>query len=1507
MGQCVNSKHPEVVMMAGELNAHPAVVAAQIGIWQEKNNNYDRFPTSEELNKSKIQDDIALMFQNNEEFKNRLEYLFSKGATYNDYVEHRHISFLELGSKEDLDHFESKYRENLTFNNTKVDPITEQEYKSYSKIGSLEDFILYKQSPLYRGSRVKKSVKQRLPYFKEFVRHQNNNVESTLEKIYNKLPSLEELKGDVISERTDALFTDIVPEDIKSPSKSSHELLFGANENNLSIQDVITNLLNSSILENSEASNEIITKLSNIRGKLKLNIRYPKSNKEVEQFNSNTIMVYDNVNKTILVSPEIENYNSETIVSTLLHETVHAITVDSMMNPQSFEDKAFNDLINKSYEQFKHLSSKTKPDGSLSYGFKDVYEFVAEIYSNPDFRQEIRDLDKSWFSKFIDAVRRLLGLAKKQEFTDFVRSSVLFNAIDDKVNDGNQSFNSIIAQQYFANEDVSKQSLTKRLKDLISRQLDNVDQIARRANKKNDKSESALKFRADLKELQKNLSKAFDTDQLIGIAQYINFMEANVNTASSFYKNLESNVTLEDIRRLDSYIMASNLTSQVRDVLTDARLKENPEVYNNVKILLDRLDGFSGKQATLISSLRNLKIEVLKRELKKPYFASKAIMEFKNNLAKDYPKESTLTKTQWLNQEMIKRQPEVDAYVEKQIADVLEGVTKDIHMLDKALYSSIKTESSLIQLVQRIISKMKVEMDKLNMDSDFKIKEIFDEYVKTGSIDTDSLLETDAKGVKILKSEYPIEIYNYYRYVLPELKKKLYNYRNKLENDGIHETAILNDPAYKKLSREYREARSKYTKEVTKENGKTETIIDPKYKRSLDLKPHEQRLYNEFIKMYAESEEFNPTESLVVKAEDVRFFNLPYKTKTLVERVSKNDLNVKDYLQQKKSELFEWKIDEIDQYQAMYDNAGNKIYNIPIMFRNHTDPDSVEGQRAIKEQSTDLFTLLRAENFNKINYTVKSENEMILNTITDIAGSKNYIKTEGIGTSVRNVFSKYSNDVLFNGGSKTHKRIQEIVEQSLYNVFRENGFKILGADSNKIAQNLNKHTSMLGMTLNIYNAPVNVMSGEFQMLLSRIGKDVSGKSLREAHVEYSKDLPEIMKDLGRPVKLSKVNQLNMLLDMFGGLTQQQTEFIKNNIFKNVADPHSLQILQEGGEHMLHSVLAIALAKDIKVLNENGENINLNGKVISEKDGASLYDTLIKDKDGRYTFDTSKFKYTNLTMYSDFETEGLASIRLYVKNQIENMFGQYDINFANSLQRTWYGQLLMMYKKYLIPLGLARFKGGFTSAFGNLNQELSYNDALQGYDEGFYISTVKAFRKMFGLTMANGIKGILENMKLSLIKANYENLTDLEKRNLRKGVAEIGTIVLLTSVIVPMLAGLAGDDDDPKLWYLAMIARRLEQEISQYVDLTEAYNLTENPVASLNIIELYIDTVKFTASPWNWASQKKDGSYRAADLAEKLFVPSAWRHEKSAKQIFKQSVRNQFIPYNDSLFYQIFEE
>ena len=61
------------------------------------------------------------------------------------------------------------------------------------------------------------------------------------------------------------------------------------------------------------------------------------------------------------------------------------------------------------------------------------------------------------------------------------------------------------------------------------------------------------------------------------------------------------------------------------------------------------------------------------------------------------------------------------------------------------------------------------------------------------------------------------------------------------------------------------------------------------------------------------------------------------------------------------------------------------------------------------------------------------------------------------------------------------------------------------------------------------------------------------------------------------------------------------------------------MLQNGGEHMLQSVLNMALLDSIKVRNKDGLYIDKNGKVVTEDKAASILDMISLNEETKKLF------------------------------------------------------------------------------------------------------------------------------------------------------------------------------------------------------------------------------------------------------------------------------------------------
>jgi hypothetical protein len=104
---------------------------------------------------------------------------------------------------------------------------------------------------------------------------------------------------------------------------------------------------------------------------------------------------------------------------TILHEAVHAATqaqiykAETIGAPRTQADALLKNAYNK-IEQIRNEVINRLPDAD-HYGLTNAHEFVAELHSNPDFQQALRDAQEapgkqSLWSKAVNAVKGLLGV-----------------------------------------------------------------------------------------------------------------------------------------------------------------------------------------------------------------------------------------------------------------------------------------------------------------------------------------------------------------------------------------------------------------------------------------------------------------------------------------------------------------------------------------------------------------------------------------------------------------------------------------------------------------------------------------------------------------------------------------------------------------------------------------------------------------------------------------------------------------------------------------------------------------------------------------------------------------------------------------------------------------------------------------------------------------------------------------------------------------------------------------
>ena len=100
---------------------------------------------------------------------------------------------------------------------------------------------------------------------------------------------------------------------------------------------------------------------------------------------------FEGMTNTIVLSPV------DITAETLLHELSHAATLETLRNPSHPMTKALEKLF-----------ADTKPNLGTAYGTKDVQEFIAEAFGNPEFRVALDGIYPD--AKDVSALRRFLNI-----------------------------------------------------------------------------------------------------------------------------------------------------------------------------------------------------------------------------------------------------------------------------------------------------------------------------------------------------------------------------------------------------------------------------------------------------------------------------------------------------------------------------------------------------------------------------------------------------------------------------------------------------------------------------------------------------------------------------------------------------------------------------------------------------------------------------------------------------------------------------------------------------------------------------------------------------------------------------------------------------------------------------------------------------------------------------------------------------------------------------------------
>lgn len=1265
----------------------------------------------------------------------------------------------------------------------------------------------------------------------------------------------------LIDENAESIFEDLQDESLPSKAKyESNELLFG-NKYAISVDEVLDNIANN-FEDINDHTKELLLRAKKLAGKSESKIKFIT---ESEFDDERTVMEYESDDNSIRISKaRLEKFDEQEAVIAFLHEVVHGQTVQAVLKEpgeRTFAEQELVDVVTKF--MVKHQGNEKL---SKYYGFNygqpidkvAIAEFIAEFYANPEFRDVVKEQSDSLWKEIMNAIRRLFNIPLNPEYQKLFETIINYTEQDHIDYSGIKRYGQIFSKESEKKE-IEKPTLVT-FQDhqnyVIRKAKDNVAQaLARTKASATPKNKSTnAKHISNIESLIKELDAVEEAEQLKGIVQYTRSLAKTITRvekgiekvykANKDFRNPRDKNLVEKINAFEDYLASYDLIDDIGDLLARSKREslsdKDKEALDEIRKTLAYA---KSSHEELVKQFHDIQREQSIAILSNPEFNTKVEADHRNRLLKEY-KDLKITgesKEEYVARMLNTR--DKDLY-EKDLISSAEKMandpTFDISSYHAKFGDSLNVNSRLIQILVHMFASVRDLILSEYQDFNFKISNLFDEMIKEKGSGVPSKLykniyEQDKNGNYYFKGKYKIEFRDKYLEEYIPLKNELSRITQELTAEGLKKLEMRARPEYMEaLNKERKWLNENTVKDISDETGNSWFPNDSYLNKELSgIDKKIQKMAMEVLDFSKAST--SGKQSLVRKAgRNAKFYKFPAITKSNEERAL--ELDGKGILKDIKEDFTTVRPDDIGYGQAIDKKTGEVIKNVKVHFRGDLSPD---------QQSMDVMTMLRKEYLNALNYKHKRKAETNANLIANISKNKSYFKTGKDGGILTNLFNKNEPIETIPGSStQEYARIKGLIEKNIYDIMSVHGGTFMGADVNKLTNFINGYTATVGMSLNISSGVANPVNGFTQMFIEAFGGDTfNTKSLLKAEAKYTRDLPQIMADLANPVKKSFTNQLLQMYDVFGGFDPQTQDFIKNSIAKKLANKETLNFLNESAENAMNAILTMSVLDGLKVMNSNHKFINKEGKEVDEKDAVSLLDMLSLNKEGRLEM-SDKVKFTKHNYTNQYHEGGKSHINLLVKNKVADLFGVYDANFKNEVSKHWLGKSLMMFKNFLLPGMQYRFQDmdkAFKKKEDLTEDDLYYNSAKKQYVEGTFVTLVRFLK--------HGVIPTLKSLKMAHMSEAYNELTDLEKSNLRKSTAE----VLLTMVLLPaigMMIGSAAGDDDDELWFLIYQVSRLETELAAYRNPVAATKIISNPVAGVKTIQNALNFLYEVVTPVN---------------------------------------------------------
>ena len=763
--------------------------------------------------------------------------------------------------------------------------------------------------------------------------------------------------------------------------------------------------------------------------------------------------------------------------------------------------------------------------------------------------------------------------------------------------------------------------------------------------------------------------------------------------------------------------------------------------------------------------------------------------------------------------------------------DLVKMADEDISFFDRWLDSMADSSDYMLKVMDQAVKKSKEQARLRTIDVMKQLQAATIKLEKAGIKNTDWMFERDSKGN--LSGNYISEINQaLFKEKVREMFKSL---NEKYGKNPVGEDA----EKYKKERQAWFDANMEIVN--GKKVPKMSIYGNKQYQR---LNAAQKEYYDTVMNIKSQLDSYLPEKyTTLTNAVKIR--------KDLLERVKSSDdvkSGTKQIWESIKDEFIR-RTDDVDfgDRATVKDFEGNEVQTLPIYFTKLKEGESAN------DLSTDIVSTLTAyaamaNDFDEMNKVID-----VLELGRDLLRERQITQTQG-GKPLVEKFKAGGRKVegkLTKEGEATRfvQRLNDFFEMQVYGRYMadEGTFGKTNIDKGKVANFVNRVTSMNNLALNVLSGISNVATGTVMMRIeSFAGEFFNEKNTITADRIYGQSLPEYLAEIGSRVKTSKLALWDELFNVMQEYEQdvREVNFDRKSWFSRMFNTSTLFFMNNAGEHWMQNRTSLALADAYKMKAPDGKIVSLWDamEVVpidknNKKAGAKL-----QLKQGYTKADGSAFTQDDIIKFS----RKSAAIN-------QRMHGIYNKADRSAVQRLAIGRMGMMFRKWIKPSLNRRFKSA------------TYNYDLDTWTEGYYRTSGR-----FLLQLARDLRETQFNLA-----ARWNELTPTEKANIRRALTETGHFLAVMTII----GLIEWSDDKDRPWLVRMAeyqARRLYTELGTMIPgksmITEGLRIIKSPAAGINTIENMLDLTKLL-NPWNYMDELQSGRYEGHSTAYKSFFES----------------------------------